>query len=287
MVVSVQPKIKNILDTAKDVKEQYQRDGVIMLRDVFSQAWLDKISDGIEKVKKDPSKYAFSIQENGETDGTFFMDYCNWERIPEIKELVYDSLVAPLAKTLMGSTSAVFYHEHVLTKEGGTSKETVWHHDQPYYPCDGDLNCTMWIPIDPVPTESSIRFVKGSHRWGKWYYPRNFKTWDDYEVNQDYQDAEGRIYESVPKDLDSNPKYDVTTYDFQPGDVCVFHMKTLHAAHANLRKTHRRVLSLRWIAEDATFVKRPWDESPPLANHPGLEFGKPLLGEHFPEIPTF
>ena len=42
----------------------------------------------------------------------------------------------------------------------------------------------------------------------------------------------------------------------------------------------------RWIAEDATFVKRPWDESPPLENHPGLEFGKPLLGKHFPEIPT-
>jgi hypothetical protein len=51
----------------------------------------------------------------------------------------------------MGSESVVFYHEHVLTKEKGTSKATPWHHDQPYYPCDGDLNCTIWIPVDPVP----------------------------------------------------------------------------------------------------------------------------------------
>jgi len=275
---------KEILEKAKQVQEQYQRDGVIVLRNVLSKDWLDKIVAGINKVKENPSKFHFTIQEKGETDGTFFMDYCNWERIPEIKELVYGSVVAPLAKILMGSNSAVFYHEHVLTKDGGTSKETVWHHDQPYYPCDGDLNCTMWIPVDPVPIESSIRFAKGSHRWGKWFYPRHFQTWDDYQVN--YEDNNGRVYESVPQDMDSNPLYDVTTYDFQPGDICVFHMKTLHAAYANLKKSDRRVLSLRWIAEDATFVKRPWDESPPLENHPGLEFGKPLLGEHFPEIPT-
>ena len=47
--------------------------------------------------------------------------------------------------------------------------------------------------------------------------------------------------------LNSNPKYEVATYDFQPGDICVFHMKTLHAAHANLKETQRRVLSLRCV----------------------------------------
>ena len=29
------------------------------------------------------------------------------------------------------------YHEHVLTKEPGTTKRTPWHHDQSYYPIDG------------------------------------------------------------------------------------------------------------------------------------------------------
>ncbi|GBM03869.1 hypothetical protein AVEN_225047-1, partial [Araneus ventricosus] len=31
-----------------------------------------------------------------------------------------------------------FYHEHVLVKEPGTDKETPWHHDQSYYPIDGE-----------------------------------------------------------------------------------------------------------------------------------------------------
>jgi len=279
-----QTDLEKVIRQAEDVQEQFQRDGVVVLRNIFSKEWIEKIVEGIRKTKESPSKFSYTFKEKGEDDGQFFMDYCNWERIPEIKELVYDSPAPHLAKTLMGSQEAVFYHEHVLVKDKGTSKQTVWHHDQPYYPCDGDLNCTMWIPVDPVPLESSIRFAKGSHRWGKWFYPRNFQTWEDYEVS--YKDVNGRVYESVPDDMDSNPSYDVETYDFQPGDVCFFHMKTLHAAHGNLRKQDRRVISLRWIAEDATFVKRPWDESPPLESHPGLEFGQRLLGQHFPVIPT-
>lgn len=32
---------------------------------------------------------------------------------------------------------AVFYHEHVFTKDPGTNRATPWHHDQAYYPFDG------------------------------------------------------------------------------------------------------------------------------------------------------
>jgi len=270
----------NQLDKNRD---EFQKNGFTILRGVFSEDWICKISTAIEKVKADPSKFCFEIQENGDEDGVYFMDYCNWARIPELKELVFSSPAASLVKSIIGSEKVVFYHEHILTKEGGTSKETPWHQDQPYFPVDGNLNCNMWIPIDFVPKESSIRFVKGSHIWGRWFYPRNFKTFDDYDVN--YEDNNGRVYESVPKDIDSNCDYDVVTDSYQPGDCVIFHLKTLHAAAPNLKADSRRVVSLRWLAEDAVYVKRPWDESPPLEAHPGLEFGKQLVGEHFPEIP--
>ena len=32
---------------------------------------------------------------------------------------------------------AIFYHEHVFTKDPGTNRATPWHHDQSYYPVDG------------------------------------------------------------------------------------------------------------------------------------------------------
>ena len=45
---------------------------------------------------------------------------------------------------------STFYHEHVLVKEPGTAASTPWHHDQSYYPVDGQDVCSLWIPVDPV-----------------------------------------------------------------------------------------------------------------------------------------
>ena len=68
---------------------------------------------------------------------------------------------------------SIFYHEHVLTKEPGTAKVTPWHHDQSYYPIDGDQIVSMWIPVDFVGLDAAIRFVKGSHSWNRY---KRFKT---------------------------------------------------------------------------------------------------------------
>ena len=71
----------------------------------------------------------------------------------------------------------------MLTKDPGTATSTPWHHDQSYYPVDGDGVCSLWIPIDPVPKENSVRFVRGSHAWGKWFTPRKFATKRNYVPN--------------------------------------------------------------------------------------------------------
>ena len=85
-----------------------------------------------------------------------------------------------MAPWLLIQTST-FYHEHVLTKDPGTNKKTPWHQDQPYYPVDGSANCSIWMPIDPVSLDTAIEFVRGSHRWGKWFYPRKFATELNYK----------------------------------------------------------------------------------------------------------
>ena len=65
---------------------------------------------------------------------------------------------------------SIFYHEHVLTKQPGTAKVTPWHHDQSYYPIDGDQIVSMWIPVDFVGLDAAIRFVKGSHSWNRYQF---------------------------------------------------------------------------------------------------------------------
>ena len=77
---------------------------------------------------------------------------------------------------------SMIYHEHVLVKEPSARIPTPWHHDQAYYPIDGDDICSIWMPVDPVPVESTVKFVKGSHAWNQWFFPRKFKTAKNYEL---------------------------------------------------------------------------------------------------------
>ncbi len=75
----------------------------------------------------------------------------------------------------MGSKEVVYYHDHLLVKEPGTQERTPWHHDQPYYPIDGEQIVSLWTPLDPVDRETCVEYVKGSHRWGRWFQPKFFK----------------------------------------------------------------------------------------------------------------
>ena len=53
------------------------------------------------------------------SQGAYFNDYCNWEKIPQFRDFVFNSPAAEIAATLMRSKYSVFYHEHVLNKEPG------------------------------------------------------------------------------------------------------------------------------------------------------------------------
>ena len=89
----------------------------------------------------------------------------------------------------------------------GTEKETPWHQDQAYYPVDGFKIVSIWMPVDPVSEESSVKFVKGSHRWGKWFHPRKFASENNYPVESD--DTDGKTFHDVPIEDIENGKFEV------------------------------------------------------------------------------
>jgi hypothetical protein len=152
----------------EDAIVAYQRDGAVCLRGVFKD-WIDVIAAGIERNMREPGRYAAESVRAGEP-GSFFDDYCNWERIPEFRRIVLESPAAAIAAAVMRSTTAQFFHDHVLVKEPGTQKETPWHQDIPYYFVDGSQTVSFWIPVEPV-RDASLRLIAGSQRWDKWVLP--------------------------------------------------------------------------------------------------------------------
>ena len=263
--------------------EVFQRNGVVCLRQVFDQKWLDLVAVGIARNLSAPSAYAQHLKAGGDT-GRFFGAYCNWHRIQEFRAFVYDSPAAALAAQLMSSEKVIFYHEHLLIKEPGTQKETPWHHDQPYYPIDGWQACSMWMPLDPVPRTTCVQFVKGSHRWGRWFVPRNFNDGRNYPFKDPCErHSAGARFETVPDIAGHREDYDLLSWDLTPGDCLVFHMRTLHGALGNPSlTTSRRVLATRWVGDDARFTERPWEISPPITG--GLRPGEHMACEEFPVV---
>ena len=183
----------------------------------------------------------------------------------------------------MQSEQAIFYHEHVLVKEPGATKESPWHHDQPYYPVDGRQICSIWMPLDPVPVAASLRFVKGSHAWGRTFLPRKFATALNYQLKDSEVAGDTASFETVP-DIDGEPdRYQILCWGLEPGDCVVFHGMTLHGAAGNVSlTTSRRVLSTRWVGDDARFAQRPWETSPPISG--GLRPGDLMACAAFPVI---
>ena len=77
----------------------------------------------------------------------------------------------------MNSKKVNLFHEHVLVKEKD-QKRTPWHQDQGYYCVNGKDNVSIWIPLDKVDKNSSMEFIKGSHKWNKTFLPTKFKGYD-------------------------------------------------------------------------------------------------------------
>ena len=258
-----------------DIIEAFQTDGAVLLPGLFND-WTDVIANGIERILQAPGPYAAENVAKGDP-GRFFDDYCNWQRIPEFRTLVYESEAATTAADLMQSTTVQFFHDHVLIKEPGTSKQTPWHQDAPYYFVDGLQSVSFWIPIDPV-NAATLRVIAGSHRWDKFVLPVRW-------LHQESFYAEAGDYLPVP-DPDAEPgHYRILEWTMQPGDAVAFDFRTVHGARGNASNERRRALSLRFVGDDARFAERPGRTSPPFPNH-GMQAGQKLRDDWFPVIPT-
>jgi ectoine hydroxylase-related dioxygenase (phytanoyl-CoA dioxygenase family) len=249
----------------------FQRDGAVVLRQVFSKGWLERLARGVELNLANPGPLAIRYTEEG-GPGRFFGDYCNWKRFPQYRYFVTSSPAAGIAARLAGSARIQFFHEHVLVKEPGTAEATPWHHDLPYYCVDGAQMVSLWTPLDPVPQSVCPRFVAGSHNWGRLFYPRMFKDGSDY-------DYAGEDYEPVP-DIDGNPdSYEILSWALEPGDTLAFDFTTLHNAPPNPGPGRRRGFASRWLGEDVRYCERPGRASPPFQ-----EMGLKLTpGDRMPE----
>src|SRR5260370_38583212 len=71
-------------------KAAFVRDGAVCIRGLFSETELACVAQGIERNLNAPSASA-KVASAADDPGFFFQDFCNWQRIPEYRDLIFQS----------------------------------------------------------------------------------------------------------------------------------------------------------------------------------------------------
>ena len=259
----------------ESIIDDYQNNGVTVLRNIISIEWIKKLQIGVIKNFQNPSKYKCVYEENIEKE-LFYDDYCNCKRFDEYKKFFFNSNIANIASQLMRSNKVNLFHEHVIIKEPGALKKTPWHQDQPYYCVNGKDNCSLWIPLDPVSKNICPEFIRSSHNWDKQFLPTKF-----FGESYEQQDKE---FEKIPPIDNNRNDYDIVSWSLSPGDLIAFNFSTVHSAPGNNSRNRRRAFSARFTGNDATYAKRKGETSPPFPDVK-LNQGDKMDSPTFPQIP--
>jgi ectoine hydroxylase-related dioxygenase (phytanoyl-CoA dioxygenase family) len=210
---------------------QFQRDGYIKLREVFSAEVVDHYKKEIMQLVWAQSKDMPPLEART-TYGKAFLQVTNlWLKNEVVRDFVFGKRLARIAADLLRTYGVAIYHDQALCKESGGG-HTPWHVDQFYWPLATEKTVTAWIPLHAVPLEQGpLMFAAGSHK---------IRTGRNLEIS-DKSEREG-------KGSLSQLPVDETPFDL--GEVS-FHLGyTFHRAGPNKTPHIREVMTIIYMDED-------------------------------------
>ena len=286
----------------------FQRDGVVVLRDVYPLAWVDRLRVAMDEVfarsptpsittatrtgtshegsRTDMVARALSMIAEDRGQGLAIQDghmpvgrcivetdACSWHA--GLRDHHINGPLPELVAALTDSRKVSLYSDQLFLKEPGSSVRTPWHQDKPYWVMQGEKVAVCWVPVDVVTIESgAMGYVIGSHRWGQ-----TFKLSDFITDTGTYPAVGGIEFDDLSNlpAIDAEPdRFEVRRFEAGPGDVIVHHWMTLHGSTGNVSATKiRRAASVRYAGEDVTYLRR--GSSPePFRHWVTLKDGDPL-----------
>ena len=262
----------------EELLQQYRDDGVVCLRQVFDEHWLDVVAQSISRGRANPSEMYLDYSADTQP-GSYCTDMWIWRDNPEMKQFIFDSPAAATAGQLMAAESVMLVTDNWLVREAGAVNRAPWHHDNPYFDVSGEW-CVLWMGLEPVGPGEGVVFLAASHRWGRQFMPLSFAgTGPKGELQAPY--------EATPDFDAAVADYKVLEYTLEPGDCLIFDSRTVHGAPNPVPPAHTvRRLTMRFAKGDARFEKRgPWtDEQCDYLQRFGHRVGEPLVGELLPEL---
>ena len=251
-----------------------ERDGVICARGAISGEWLDVIEQGIEQALTGASADVDIVETEGEA-GRFKFSSMAWPEVDAFRRFIFESNLPDLVWPLLDSATLTLFYDFLLVKEpGSASAATPWHQDHSYYPLHGFKVINSWTALDPIPRDTALQFLAGSHQPGVIYRAVNF-------------DSAGGTYRHERTDMPAVPPIEgdddaeLLSTELEPGDMLVWTSRTLHRAPGNPLPHRRAAFSVNWVGDDVTYHDVAALET---YQHPDLSTGDSITGDKFPLV---
>ena len=201
-----------------------------------------------------------------------------WEHYQGLKDFCTKSPLPYFAAQLLNSNKINLFYDQLFVKEPETKNCIRWHNDQPYWPIRGWPVISFWTSLDPISKNNGpMEFIIKSHKWGKWYQPEHFAPGASkaYEQNPEF--------EKIP-DIESNrEKYDIISFDMNPGDLLAFHALVVHGSTGNISKNRRRRgYAVRYTGNDVVYSTDKGSHKD--LRNPDLENGNRLDSKQYPVV---
>ena len=254
-------------------REAYRRDGAVRLRGVLNADQLAAALAAYEWSLAHPGPLHSKISQR--TDALFYQDLANLDCLAAYRPMLETSPLPSLISQIWGTPECWFMYEQVFLKEGGESRRTPWHQDSSYLNVGGDDLAVAWITFDAQSTEDSLEFVLGSHK-GPLYDGSRFDPNDD--TAPIYSDGQ---LPRLPDIEGQRGNFRIVSWAVAPGDVVLFHPKTLHGGAPTHAGTRRRTLTLRFFGRNAVYEARPRPAGPPAPGLHALKPGEPFRNDWF------
>lgn len=229
----------------------FWRDGAFCLRGALGASWVERLRAAVEAALAKPGPLALPHSR----DRKFVSELALWSAWPEFRAYVFESGVAEIARRFLRTQKLNFFFDHLFVKEPGANAPTQWHQDLPYWPARGRQILSIWLALDPVTRASGgLEYVRGSHDWNRYFRPVVFGETLP-AVERAFESLDGEV---IPDIEAKRARYELLSWDLEPGDVLIHHAMTLHGAPGNTSSaTRRRGYSTRWAGDDARWDPRP------------------------------
>ena len=247
----------------------YARDGVVCLRKVIDQDWVEKLRTVALDAWQHPEKFGLLPTTR---QGRYLSRVS-----PEFRDYALNSPIGEACGKVLRSRFVRFYFDELVCKPAKSTTKTVWHNDRSGWPVAGQMLPTLWMALTPVARKDCLECLAGSQNDDTlyWIFSPNAKQMMKPDDRPTHPDIES---------LRDDPSYTFLSLDMEPCDVLLFHPWTLHYNSGNSSDDWRIAITTRLIGDDIRWAPRP-----DCLNFAGVSFdemipGEPPVGPMFPVI---